>query len=66
MTEKTYTKNDIKKLVDDLFTNGAGQKAERLVLVGSMGDSLGGWCKEAIIDRIILKLEITNKRRKKI
>jgi hypothetical protein len=39
------------KIADELFRNGSGQKADRLVLVQGDRD-LGGWCKAAVIDRI--------------
>ena len=41
-----------KNTVDELFTDGTGSKATRLVL--ELGNPLGGsgWCKDAVIDRI--------------
>lgn len=38
--------------VDSLFVNGGGQKAERLVLTDKNGRDLGGWCRQAIVDRL--------------
>lgn len=39
-------------LVADLFTNGCGQAALRLVLTDMGGRDLGGWCRGAVRDRI--------------
>lgn len=43
-----------KRIADDLFVNGMGQEAERLVLTvdGPPTRDLGGWCKAAVVDRI--------------
>lgn len=43
----------VEKIVEDLFTNGFGQKAERLVLTSVDGRDLGGWCRGAMRDRIL-------------
>lgn len=43
----------VKEAVEYLFTNGSGQKAHRLVLTSVNGQDLGGWCKQAVIDRIL-------------
>lgn len=43
-----------KKIVDELFVNGAGQQADRLMLVLTNGKDGGGWAKNAARD-IILK-----------
>ena len=40
------------KIVDDLFVNGQGKQASRLVLVTAEGRDLGGWCRQAAVDRI--------------
>jgi hypothetical protein len=39
-------------LVEDLMTNGAQQRAERLKLVASDGRDLGGWSARALQERI--------------
>lgn len=38
--------------VRELFTNGVGQRAERLVLLSDECRSLGGWCERAVADRV--------------
>lgn len=43
------------QIADDLFVNGAGVEAERLVLErrrGQYRDDIGGWSKTAVVDRI--------------
>lgn len=40
------------KIADDLFTNHWGDKAKRLMLILEDGRDGGGWCKQAVIDRI--------------
>ena len=49
-----------KKIAADLFTNGFGQKAVRLVLKLNDIDTGGGWSEGAVIDRVetILKSAI--------
>ena len=44
------------RIADKLFVNGNGQKAERLVLMSPAQKDLGGWCKQAVIDRIVESL----------
>lgn len=44
------------KIADDLFTNGCDEKAERLVLELPNGRDGGGWCKQAVADRILQAL----------
>lgn len=39
-------------VVDRLFKNGAGDRAERLVLESPDGRNLGGWCRGAVRDVI--------------
>jgi len=56
--KKPYTKKDIEALVKDLFTNGMGQTTNQIILVGSMGNNLGGWCQAAMVDRIMAKLNL--------
>ena len=42
----------IRNLVEDLFVNGFGDRAETLTLTTAGGDDVGGWCRGAIVDRI--------------
>lgn len=61
MSEKTR----IEKLLDNLFTNGAGEKADRLMLVQDVPGrartassdpgvvDLGGWCRSAVRDVLL-------------
>jgi hypothetical protein len=42
----------IEQFVDELFTNGMGQQAVRLVLIDAQGRDLGGWGKGPLTDRI--------------
>ena len=49
------TPQEIARMIaDDLFANGAGELAERLVLTvdGPPKRNLGGWSKAAVITRI--------------
>jgi len=50
-----------KQFVDDLFRNGAGEEADRLLLIQdgafmapdiAKPRDLGGWCKAAVLDRV--------------
>lgn len=41
-----------RKITTDLFTNGAGQPGNRLVLELSDKSDGGGWCSKAVFDRI--------------
>lgn len=43
---------DVAAAVSSLFVNGAGERAERLVLTSADGRDLGGWCEGAIVDRL--------------
>jgi hypothetical protein len=49
------------RLTTELFTNGQGQHADRLVLTQRLGSGaeadLGGWCELAVRDRIISALQ---------
>lgn len=47
------TAEQIEAILDYLFTNGMGQKADRLVLVDANGRDLGGWCRGAVRDVLI-------------
>ena len=46
------------RIARDLFTNGGGQHASRLVLEGPNGQDIGGWGEDAVKTRIaqILRL----------
>jgi len=48
-------------IVRELFTNGAGESADRLVLTSGDGKYLGGWSPRAVNDRVraILLSQIT-------
>lgn len=46
------TEQQLQALVDELFTNGDGTQAHRLVLTSMDGRDLGGWCRQAVVDRI--------------
>ena len=41
-----------KRIADYLFINGAGQQADRLVLMLPDERDGGGWCKQAAMDQI--------------
>jgi tryptophanyl-tRNA synthetase len=54
------------RITEYLFTNGAGQKATRLVLEMKDGTPSGGWCKEAVTDVVQRFLdEVSAERRKR-
>lgn len=42
----------IKAIIDDLFTNGQGKRADRLVLTDKDGQGLGGWADFSAAARI--------------
>jgi hypothetical protein len=44
-------------LIEDLFTNGAGDRAERLVLTSADGRDLGGWSARRFQERLRAHLE---------
>ena len=45
------------RIARDLFTNGQGEHADRLVLVvAGVSYDLGGWCESAVVDRIVMAL----------
>lgn len=44
------------KIARDLFTNGIGQIAKRLVMESDTKSDLGGWCESAVEDRIFSAL----------
>ena len=41
------------RIVTQLFVNGNGQQAHRLVLTSADGRDLGGWCQRAVVDNIL-------------
>lgn len=52
------------EIAADLFTDGNGEPAERLVLTRHNGRSLGGWGEEPVRDRIAGRLrEALNKKK---
>ena len=52
------------KIVEELFTNGNGDKADRIQLCKKSGGilerNLGGWCKASAVDAIVRVLEEHN------
>lgn len=44
-------------ITNQLFTNGLGNEAQRLVLMSKHGKDLGGWCRKAVMDRVVECLE---------
>ncbi len=51
--KKTWKELLAEEIVEELFKNGAGQKAKRLVLELENGKDGGGWGKRAVSDVII-------------
>jgi len=45
------------RIVADIFRNGAGERAERLVLLSKEGRDLGGWGALPLADRIVRLLQ---------
>lgn len=45
------------KIAADLFRNGIGEQAHRLVLVDRDDRDLGGWCRQAVVDTIRQRLK---------
>jgi hypothetical protein len=43
--------------VNQLFINGQGQRAERLVLTSQDGRDLGGWGRGPVIDHVVEAIE---------
>ncbi len=48
------------RIADDLFTNGNGDVAIRLMLEREDGRYLGGWSKKPLVDRIVHILTAEN------
>lgn len=42
----------IEQFLEELFTNGQGERADRLVLTDERGRDLGGWGRHALRDRL--------------
>jgi hypothetical protein len=58
---KTTTANKLAQtIVDDLYTNGQGDEADRLVLMSKAGQDLGGWGKLPLYHRLAQLLERWN------
>lgn len=49
-------------IADRLFINGNGDHAERLILSGTNGRDLGGWCQQAVVDVIVDELKAARHR----
>lgn len=47
------------RIVAQLFVNGQGQQADRLVLASEDHRDLGGWCKRAVVDVITKYLRVS-------
>jgi hypothetical protein len=45
------------EIVEQLFTNGFGNVAERLVMLSANGRNLGGWSQDAVRDQVLKVLE---------
>ena len=53
MTQKVINVEEfIETFVEDIFTTGDRQKAERIELIDKQGRGIGGWGKDPFIDRI--------------
>lgn len=40
------------EIATDLFTNGGGEKADRLVMIQHSETDIGGWSQRAVEDRV--------------
>lgn len=49
---------------DELFTNGSGEHAKRLVLEGENKRDLGGWCEDVVVERLTRWIQAPRKARK--
>jgi len=59
VTQKTIDVDEfVKTFVEDIFTTGDGQKAERLEMINNQGRDLGGWGKDPFIQRIHKALDL--------
>jgi len=52
MTRQGMAKSLAVRIAGELFINGAGEEAQRLVLELPTGGNGGGWCQKAVIDRV--------------
>ncbi len=52
LASKTLLDATIEEILNRLFTNGAGETAQRLVLELENGRNGGGWCRNAVRDQI--------------
>lgn len=46
-----------RQIAERLFINGAGEKADRLMLVDEDDKDLGGWCEGAVVDQAASAIE---------
>ena len=57
MSELKTTREIDNQIAARLFVNGAGQKAQRLVLELADGRDGGGWSEPAVVDQVVSVLE---------
>lgn len=62
----TLTERQMRRLLDELFTNGQGKVAERLVLTGKDGKDMGGWGRNAVASLVATHLDMAFKPRKDV
>ncbi len=55
MTSDPALREALEQAVRDLFTNGRGERADRLVLMKASRD-IGGWCESAVVNRLLARL----------
>ena len=63
MMTKAQIEARVDGMVDDLFTNGNDARADRLVLIKGTLD-IGGWCREAVRDRLLKLVKQCTERTK--
>lgn len=54
----------IDSCVKQLFTNGAGQEADLIVLITDDGRYLGGWCRQSVRQIVADAIKAAEKARK--
>lgn len=59
LTIETVTREHVRKVVAEAFTNGLGEQAVRLVLIDEGGHDLGGWSRGPLADFLCKQLGIT-------
>jgi len=59
------TRQTVERIVADMFVNGAGQKANWLVLTTDDGHDLGGWSRRALVTRILKQLRASEPKVKR-